>query len=180
MSVCVIVCVCVCTCLFCLAVPTVLARERSPSPRTHPGGVCLCRLRGGHHQQNISDLQCSTGTVTPEGHASYWKSWRKKQHCIYMIRPSSSFSALLAFFGTFGTCLSSPWNWQQPVYSVTADLTHPTRMLACPFKLCRVIRFFNQAAELMPQSHTASGQFICLPKRVSSPKLKLNTVSHLH
>ena len=60
--VCVCACACVCTCLFCLVVPTVLARKRSPPPRTHPGGVCLCRPGGRHHQQDIPDLQRSTGT----------------------------------------------------------------------------------------------------------------------
>lgn len=73
---CVGVCMCVgvCTCLFCLVVPTVLARKWSPPSRTHPGGVCLRRLRGGHHQQNISDLQRSTGTVTRWGQTSNLKS----------------------------------------------------------------------------------------------------------
>lgn len=68
--VCVCVCVCahcVCLCLFGLAVSTVLARERSPPPRAHPGGVCLGRPGGGHHQQNIPDLQRSAGTATPQG-----------------------------------------------------------------------------------------------------------------
>lgn len=58
---------CVCPCLFRLAVPTVLARKRSPPPRADPGGVCLGRPGGGHHQQNIPDLQRSAGTATPRG-----------------------------------------------------------------------------------------------------------------
>lgn len=147
MSLCVFVCVC--TCLFCLAVPTVLARERSPSPRTHPGGVCLCRLRGGHHQQNISDLQCSTGTATLEKKNNTAFIWSGCRIVFLLCWP---------FFRTFGTCLSSPWYSQQPIYSVTADLTHPTRVLACPFKLCQVIRFLNHATALMPWSQTTFGQ----------------------
>lgn len=55
---------CVCPCLFRLAVPTVLAGKRRPPPRAHPGGVCLGRPGGGHHQQNIPDLQRSAGTAT--------------------------------------------------------------------------------------------------------------------
>lgn len=91
----------VCTCLFCLVVPTVLARKRSPPPRTHPGGVRLCRLGGGHHQQNISDLQCSTGTVAQEGHASNRKIicfGAKNKHYISVIGLSCSFSALLPIY----------------------------------------------------------------------------------
>lgn len=73
-SICVYACVCMCTCLFGLVVPTVLARKRSPPPRTHPGGVCLRWSGRGHHQQNIPDLQCGSGTVTQNGQATNKKS----------------------------------------------------------------------------------------------------------
>ncbi len=151
---CVRVNACVCTCLFCLVVPTVLARKWSPPSWTHPGGVRLCRLGGGHHQQNISDLQCSAGTVIQESYASSWKLFinrkEQKQHLCW-----SGFHVVFLlccpFFATFVTCLSSSWWSQQAIYSVTVHLTHPTHTPACPFKLCRgrVILFFDYATALV-------------------------------
>lgn len=61
---------CVWMCAFVSVVSTVLARKRGAPSRTYPGGVCLRRLGGRHHQQDISDLQCSSGTVTQAGQNS--------------------------------------------------------------------------------------------------------------
>lgn len=120
---------CVCPCLFCLAVPTVLARKRSPPPRADPGGVCLGRPGGGHHQQNIPDLQRSAGTATPRGimladgaEGRSGKTSKLKMIPIRMPR----------------LVVCCPL---QPVCAVTVHLALPTHMPACPFKLCRVILF---------------------------------------
>lgn len=95
---CVCECVCVCTCLFCLVVPTVLARKRSPPPRTHPGGVCLCRLRGGHHQQDIPDLQRSTGMVAQRVTLQTQHLLRRKQSCVMELSCSVSVLPFLCDF----------------------------------------------------------------------------------
>lgn len=102
----------VCTCLFCLAVPTVLAGKWSPPARTHPGGIRLRGLGGGHHQQNISDLQRCTGTVTQWGHASNRKvvcfGEEKNKLCICLSGLTSRFSALLRIFCNFCNLFVSP------------------------------------------------------------------------